>query len=864
MEMTRTPGTRTGRTRAPRAREAADHTAVTMRGSDLASMADRITLAERTARVAERVARVQARFWWAFLAAGFALTVVALGPARRLDVRGGLEPILGAGTKEVRHLAAARRALATSGTVEIAVEGAEAAVVGRFAEELAAALRRLPTDVVREVDDGIDAERGLVARHPFLYANLADVRRLRDGVQERLDRARLRQNPFAAAPTTAPAPLPDVDFGVETRVRALGAFPGGKYASSDGRLRAIAVRIPAGAEARAAVLAIERTIDGLAPERRAPPLRVTATGEAPERIAEERAVLSDLRRAATIAAGVVLLALYFFFFRVRALVVLALALGAAGAWTLAIARLLFDDLSSATALVVPVVLFHGLTDSIAVLARFLEERRDGATPEQAVAMAQRGTTASTGTASIAAGAAYGVLSFANLGAYREFGILGLVGLAASWIAAHGLVPPMAYVLERAWPMVRRGSRPPPAIAGAPFAWISGLFPRGLAAIGVLLFISAAGISTRWLFEAPIEDDLSRTRPRSWSEGPGALRERLAPCFAGRGAPLLEIATTSADDAESVRAALARRRVRGTGEPLLGPISTAASLLPPDQTEIVALYEETRRIARSLARIGGGAETAGVTEALPPPELRALELRDLPPSLSARFEDRAGRLGVVVHVGRGPGAARSPDQGPYLSAVAAAVRDVRLPGGRVVHGAGTPTLAAGVWDALKGEAPRLVGFALAAVVVVTLFAFRRGRLALVATGTMLGGISVMLAIAALRGERLQPLSVLALPVTFGVGVDYAVHLVRRYVEEGSRTSGPLLRETGSVLVVTSVTTLAPYAGLVPADHQALAAFGRLALTGEIACLGAALLVLPALLQTVKRTTLVPPPRRSRQR
>jgi hypothetical protein len=58
-------------------------------------------------------------------------------------------------------------------------------------------------------------------------------------------------------------------------------------------------------------------------------------------------------------------------------------------------------------------------------------------------------------------------------------------------------------------------------------------------------------------------------------------------------------------------------------------------------------------------------------------------------------------------------------------------------------------------------------------------------------------------------------------------------------------GALMRVAGAV-ALCSYTTVVGYSSLLVADLQALQSFGRLAASGEIACLSAALFVLPSLL------------------
>ena len=84
----------------------------------------------------------------------------------------------------------------------------------------------------------------------------------------------------------------------------------------------------------------------------------------------------------------------------------------------------------------------------------------------------------------------------------------------------------------------------------------------------------------------------------------------------------------------------------------------------------------------------------------------------------------------------------------------------------------------------------------------------------------------------------------LPITFGIGVDYAVNLYQRYRQAGSVEEA--LGASGGAVALCSVTTMIGYATLVTADNQAIQSFGLTAVIGEITCLSAALFALPAVL------------------
>jgi predicted RND superfamily exporter protein len=92
-------------------------------------------------------------------------------------------------------------------------------------------------------------------------------------------------------------------------------------------------------------------------------------------------------------------------------------------------------------------------------------------------------------------------------------------------------------------------------------------------------------------------------------------------------------------------------------------------------------------------------------------------------------------------------------------------------------------------------------------------------------------------------KLNFLNFVALPVTLGIGVDYAVNIVARLISEKPDAQPRGLAETGSAVALCSSTTIIGYSSLLIASNGALRSFGKLADLGELGCILAALLVAP---------------------
>jgi hypothetical protein len=84
------------------------------------------------------------------------------------------------------------------------------------------------------------------------------------------------------------------------------------------------------------------------------------------------------------------------------------------------------------------------------------------------------------------------------------------------------------------------------------------------------------------------------------------------------------------------------------------------------------------------------------------------------------------------------------------------------------------------------------------------------------------------------------------------VDYAVNVMTRYVQDGERDVTGAVRSTGAAVGLCSLTTIIGYSSLLLAKNRALFLFGATAVMGEIACLTAAIVALPALLVLIGRS------------
>ena len=134
--------------------------------------------------------------------------------------------------------------------------------------------------------------------------------------------------------------------------------------------------------------------------------------------------------------------------------------------------------------------------------------------------------------------------------------------------------------------------------------------------------------------------------------------------------------------------------------------------------------------------------------------------------------------------------------------------------------------------------------LIAVLVIVAFTIRPALAAVMAIGTLILGVLLMVGAAGWAQVHVTFLNFIALPITFGIGAEYALNVITRYREE--RAILPAVVSAGAAVALCSWTTIVGYGSLLAARNRALQGFGMMAILGEVACLSAAIVALPALL------------------
>ena len=732
----------------------------------------------------------------------------------------------------------------------------------RFIEDLVKRLEELPPEEIGVIDWNIGAYDEFVRSHKHLYASLDLLKRLRDALEERYDRERLKNNPFwvdledDGERESLEDILDELETESERGEKTSEKFPDGFYQHEDGDLIAMFVRSEVGSDANTAGRIIHRVqteIDGLNPRSYAPDLKVTLSGDVIMAEEEQQAIARELLLATTLTVATVLLLIVLFFGRPRAVVLLGVGLIPPVLVSFALADITVGALNTSTAFLGSIIIGNGVNPNIIWLSRYFEQRRAGSDVYEAIVTSHQSTWLATMIASGAAALAYGSLMITDFRGFRDFGIIGGVGMVLCWVAAITVLPAAvaAYERFRPFPAEKARTRRWGQFADA-FAAIAGRVPRSVVAVSVALSILSVVLVAYAVIQDPFEYDFSKlrsVRQEGNSEArsvQGRVNGILASHEQGRGIAVL---LDTVDDVPVIE-----RQLDAMPPSIHGGYHSLFEFLPKDASEKLPLLREIRQLCIDIREDVEDEDTLRkIDENIPPENIDVLSLADLPDEVALRFAEKDGTRGRIMVVEQVPDA--SIWDGRYLVRWAEGLRTLRMSDGSRPPLAGRAPVFADMISAVYNDMPKAIGAAFLATVVLVLASFRRRRDSLLSLMALLLGILWMAGTMAGLGMKLNFLNFVAFPITFGNGVDYSINVLRRYdLERKAGNEDPILsavRLSGGAVVLCSLTTIVGYTSLYVSANQAMNSFGLAMGISEVTCLLAAVLTMPAVMIILSR-------------
>jgi len=736
----------------------------------------------------------------------------------------------------------------------------------RFIDDLSARVRTYPSKLVGGVRVGFAAERGFLERYAPLLIDKADLQTIRERLEERL---RYEYGKRAGTLIDDDAPAPALDFSdIEARYQQNSSWDqltDNRFTSP--RMGLSLLLIETGGFTTNAHLAKElmervasdvRALGG--PAAYAQGMRIGYTGDVAISSEETSALVQDLTLSSLLVVFAVGLALLIFFRWPPCVLALLLPLGLSTVYAFALASLLgVRVLNSNTAFLGSIIVGNGINFGIVQLARYVEERRAGQNVQESLVRSLWGTRVGTLSAALAAAVSYASLIAMQFRGFRQFGVIGGLGMVLAWCTTFVLAPPLIAWMDRTEPHVEPTE----------LRWLARLRPMSRLAHVVTsyprtIIILAAACSLLAIVEVrgfdggQLEYNLARMRRAdTWKSGEGYWGHKMDALLGQYLTPLVML-TNSPQETRTLASELRKAMLSPPLNDMVAQVRTVDDLLPPDQAERQHEIERIRKKLTPNVRNNLTEEQRKLVDSfLGKESIPAIEASAIPAILLKGLQDRDGRAdrAVLIFPKLTAGLWEGPRNAAFVDALRTIARVPLTMGGKAARLAGGPPLTADIIASMRHDGPLASLLAFFGVVLTVLLLFRARLATPYVLSALLVGVLWMLALCMAMRIKINFINFIAFPITFGIGVDYAVNVMARYVGDGSKDVGGAIRGTGGAVSLCSVTTIIGYSSLLVAKNLGLYYFGFLAVLGELTCLTVAVIVLPAALLWWRRRSEV---------
>ncbi len=543
-------------------------------------------------------------------------------------------------------------------------------------------------------------------------------------------------------------------------------------------------------------------------------------------------VSGDMVTATTISIGLVLLLLVVFFRNLRSVLLVLAPLLIGVAWTLGAMELVYGRLNTLTAFIFSILIGMGIDFGIHIYRRTVEEFEKGMTWPDAMFTSITLTGRALLSATVTTVASLLTLTLAHFDGFNEFGIAAALGIGLCLLATVVVAPPLLAAIEKIAPMKRPAPKPKHPSAGN-----QGPLMKVLA-MATLVVMGFAGWSAMNVNRAEFEHNFRNLEspPRGRGIGYGAAlgRNRTS-------APGIILGDTE-EQMRDVHRQLRERFVEG--DDMLRGFHTIESLVPGDQeARLDAIDEIAEELDRRAWRNAEGRDGEMVEGLLELVDVESFTLDDLPEWSRRNLIERDGTIGAMGLL-----------YGNYDRRNAYEVLEFQDKfGALVVDGETVPISSNGfiisdVVRYVKADAGMLgmwVALALCLILIIDL----RSPLGVVAClGSLAVAVLLVIGGMVLLDIKVGLYNMVVLPTVLGVGIDGAIHIYHRAMEDGVERMTEVMKTTGAAVAASSITTAAGFFGLLLVEHRGVQTIGQLAVVGILASFITVVTVLPMILIT----------------
>jgi predicted RND superfamily exporter protein len=791
------------------------------------------------------------------------ITALSVYAASKLQLKTNFSELLPQQLPSVQQLKVATERLGGTGLLLIGVESPNYAANRKFVEELAKRLQPWEGKTLRYIEYRYTDIRDYIEKYALHFLPLEKLEKINKDLIGEIEKK--KDKTVGDFLGLSDEPMPEEDASLKTKedtidlseidptLKRFMSYRDSYLSADDGQLMVVALR-PMNSSLNVAdgerlVREVGQIITELNPSSYDSAMKIGLSGNVPQAVDEFNTVKQDIKGTAILLTALIVAVLFLFFWSAKVIILLMANLLLAVAWTFGATYLVIGYLNTQTAFLGSLVVGTGINYGIILVSRYLELRSDGVSLRDSVVASIRNVAIPTFIATSTTAVSFVALLTASNKGFSQFGFIGGIGVMFCWIAAMSLLPLWLYMLEKKFPMkVGHDHSHPIAEWLLPVGQRLGSLIVQRAkligiAVGIAVLVCVPGVVK--LVNDPIEYNFNNLRNKiTVSPEVAQFRTRVQNVFSTSLAPSLVLVET-ADEARALCPSVkARKSQLSEDKDVIHSCMSLFELVPKfpeDAAQQHLLFKDIHKnLAHPLLKYADNAEFFKHLHnqmSFTPPKFD-----DIPQSIVRRYTELNGQTGLFGIVN--PENSKPLEDGRNLLAYTESLTNVPFAGSTKTFSAtGDSFVLADLLRNIRVEGPKVAAIAFLGVVIIAVFLSGGFWAGMFMTACLAVGTFFMLGIQGFLGLKYNFFNFIALPLTFGIGVDYPINVFIRCKQESYKNYGRIFVTTGMAVLLCALTTIIGYYTLIPASSQALASFGKIAIIGEITCLFVAIIGVP---------------------
>ncbi len=570
-------------------------------------------------------------------------------------------------------------------------------------------------------------------------------------------------------------------------------------------------------------------------------LTVGVAGRIANKVAQFDSIVGDLKLGLLGSISLISILIVFSFRSLVAIPAIFIPLVLGILWAMGVTSLIIGGLNLITIFLTLILFGLGIDFGIHNFSRYREERRSGKTIEQAMEVVITGTGSASLIAALTTSTGFFSLMLTDFRAFTEFGFIAGSGVLLIFVSMYTVFPAFVIVLEKLglWDTSKAGGhllkaqKQPRAGRKIQQKWV-------FSATGLLIVLSLF-FAPQVAFERNFKN-LEARQPLSLQTANKQVQQVFPD---GHDRAILVVPTF--EELQKLDAYFKQKIATDTETPTIKKVTSLLNFVP-DQKEQTKRLEVINRLEKRASALRG--LTPGKYQTIDRYlSIEDLNVADLPSSLRRIYMGVDNTPGYLMYIYNSVSMNDSAVARLFYDDAAIITID-----DKTYNSASEAFVFVEMLALMKADAVKAILLVII-VTAVLVFVFIRsivGSLIVLAPPVM--GVLLTIGFMGAFGPKLSIMNMVILPSLIGLSVDNAVHIYHRFKLSGAKADiAQIMNSTGRAAVLTTLTTLLGFGGMITASMGGLRSMGLLAIIGFTACLLMTWTLLPVLLEAFGKYT-----------